>query len=315
MFIDTHIDTLWAMKKQNREFYESSDEGHIDLSRAQEANLLAGFFTGYPSNSTYTTEKMMADWVKMVNQPKNMMYQIKSFKDLENLEMQRNGNRMNEMEIGVILSLEGSSGIDTGLNRLYIYYQMGLRSIGLTWNEENQFATGQAQGEHRGLTGEGFDLLSAVEDLGIIIDVSHLNDKSFWDVLNNTNSPVIASHSNVRYLADHRRNLTREMIEAIHSSGGSIGINLCTHFLNDDAEKASMNDAIRMFGEIIKIADIKSVHLGADLDGAPLPRDMKDISSIPELFNNLKLDLNLSNNELNLIKKDNVKRIIKKIWN
>lgn len=314
MFIDTHLDTLWAMNKQKREFYELSKLGHVDLPRSQKANLLCGFFTGYPTDSAFVTEKMLAKWIQMVNDQRNKMRKITSFKQLQQLIGDRKDVEVKEREIGVVLHLEGAAGIDTELNRLHIFYEIGLRSMSLTWNEENQFATGQEQGENRGLTREGKDLLSVMEDLGIIIDVSHLNDKSFWDVINNTNSPIMATHSNVREIADHKRNLTRDMIQAIHDTKGSVGINLYKGFLSTNPDAATPKDAVKMFGEIIQIADVNTIHMGADLDGAELPEGILDITSLPGLFNKVQDEFSLTKEEMKKIKTDNVIRIMKYFW-
>lgn len=314
MFIDTHLDTLWAMNKQKRKFYEFSEKGHVDLPRAQKADLLCGFFTGYPTDSAFVTEKMLADWVKMVNDERNKIRKITSLKQIQKLIVDREGVKDIEREIGVVLHLEGAAGIDSELSRLYLYYEIGLRSMSLTWNEENQFATGQEQGENRGLTIEGKDLLSAMEDLGIIIDVSHLNDKSFWDVINNTNSPIMATHSNVREIANHKRNLTRDMVQAIHDTKGSIGVNLYKGFLSTNPDAATPYDAVKMFGEIIQITDVNTIHMGADLDGADLPDGILDITSLPGLFNSIRDEFSLSDVEMKKIKTENVIRIMKKIW-
>lgn len=314
MFIDTHLDTLWAMNKQKRKFYEFSEKGHVDLPRAQKADLLCGFFTGYPTDSAFVTEKMLADWVKMVNDERNKIRKITSLKQIQKLIVDREGVKDIEREIGVVLHLEGAAGIDSELHRLYLYYEIGLRSMSLTWNEENQFATGQEQGENRGLTIEGKDLLCAMEDLGIIIDVSHLNDKSFWDVINNTNSPIMATHSNVREIADHKRNLTRDMVQAIHDTKGSIGVNLYKGFLSTNPDAATPYDAVKMFGEIIQITDVNTIHMGADLDGADLPDGILDITSLPGLFDSIRDEFSLSDVEMKKIKTENVIRIMKKIW-
>lgn len=128
--------------------------------------------------------------------------------------------------------MEGAAGLDTSLNPLFIYHACGLRSLGLTWNEKNQFATGADGNSERGLTHEGLDLVSAAQDLGIIIDVSHLNDRSLQDLLDKTRKPLLASHSNLRKWADHKRNLSDDFVKAIADTGGSIGLNFCANFLS-----------------------------------------------------------------------------------
>ncbi|MCE7734424.1 MAG: hypothetical protein GPJ54_06065 [Candidatus Heimdallarchaeota archaeon] len=314
-WIDTHIDTLWAMQKEDREFYEFSEKGHIDLPRAQEADLLCGFFTGFPSDSQYVTENVLRKWLNMVNNPQNQFQRIYKYSDIETLSIDRaKSNSKSENKIGIVLHFEGAAGIDSELNRLYIYYDVGLRSMGITWNETNQFATGQEGNKDRGLTSYGFDLLDAMEGLGIMIDVSHLNDKSFWDVANNSNSPIYASHSNVRRIANHNRNLLDDMITTIADSGGSIGINLYKAFLENDPEKASIDSAVNMAREIVNLTGPNHLHMGADLDGATLSDDLTDIRDIPRVFDKIEENLELNSQEMNLIKRENVMRLMKNVW-
>lgn len=314
-WIDTHIDTLWAMEKEEREFYEISDKGHIDLSRAQTADLLCGFFTGFPSDSQYTTERVLRNWLNMINEPANKFQRIYNYNDIQNLISQRaSSSTTSDNKIGIVLHFEGAAGIDSELNRLYIYYNVGLRSMGITWNETNQFATGQEGNKDRGLTSYGFDLLDAMEGLGIMIDVSHLNDKSFWDVANHTNAPIYASHSNVRKIANHNRNLLDDMIVAIADSGGSIGLNLYKGFLETDPDNASIDSVVTMAREIVNLTSPKHLHMGADLDGAVLPDDLKDILDIPTVFDKIELGLGLNTQEMDLIKRQNVMRLMKKVW-
>ncbi len=314
MFIDTHLDTLWAMQREKRKFHEASKVGHVDLKRARKANLLCGFFTGYPTENQYVTEDMVQRWLKMTEEPRNKLLRINNTKDFEELLNSYLSNQSRNRKIGAVLHFEGAAGIDSELNRLYIYYECGLRSMSLTWNEANRFATGQLQGETRGLTQEGKDLLDAMESLGIIIDVSHLNDKSFWEVISHTNKPIMASHSNLRELADHKRNLTIEMVQAVADTNGSIGVNLCNVFLSTDPNEARSSSAIQMYGKLIEVAGIEHVHSGADLDGAPFPSDIKDITDLPGLFERVQSEYNLSEDETDEIRWKNVVRLIYECW-
>ncbi|MDH5645910.1 MAG: dipeptidase, partial [Candidatus Heimdallarchaeota archaeon] len=284
MYIDTHLDTRWALTRQDRSFSIRSSIGHIDLDRARDANLLCGFFTGYPTESQYSTESMLKDWIIMTNDPNNHFIRINQYQDLEkHLNLLKTGSTD---KIGSVLHFEGAAGIDTELNRLYIYYDLGLRSLGVTWNDTNQFATGVPGPIERGFTKEGLDLLDALNSLGIMVDVSHLNDTSFWDVINHSTGPVFASHSNLRKYADDPRNLTDEMVIAISDTGGSIGINLCKGFLSTDQAKhpANMGCAVSMIKEVIGLTSINSVHIGTDMDGCTLSDDLLDITSMPTFF-------------------------------
>ena len=156
-----------------------------------------------------------------------------------------------------------------------------------------------------------------METLGIAIDVSHLNDKSFWDVQSHTNKPIFASHSNVRKRASHMRNLKDDMIKAIAESGGSIGVNFCESFLSTDKEhKVNMHCAFEMIKEIIAITgSVNHVHIGSDFDGCKVPDDIKDVSNMPLFFSKLKEYLELSNEEIEKIQYKNIVRIIRNYWN
>ncbi len=313
MYIDTHLDTLWQMNKVDRIFSERSepDKGHIDLVKAKEGELFIGFFTGYPNNNSYSTESMLRKWIEFANEPKNKIQRIISKPDLKN----HYDNWQENKSLGAVLHFEGAAGIDTELNRLYIYHEMGLRSMGVTWNEQNQFATGLDGDPLRGFTKEGFDLLSAMEDLGIIIDVSHLNDLCFWDVVNTTNSPIIASHSNLRGVADHPRNLTDEMVQAIVDTGGSIGMNFCNAFLStEEGSPATRDHVFHMINEVIGLSDVNHVHIGSDFDGCKVPDDIKDVSTMTSFFTDLQAKYSMSDADIRKIESGNMIRIMNEVW-
>ena len=155
-----------------------------------------------------------------------------------------------------------------------------------------------------------------MQSLGILIDVSHLNDKSFWDVQSHCNMPIFASHSDVRKRAGHMRNLTDDMIKAIGESGGTIGINFADLFLYSGKDrKAIRQDAFEMAREIISLTgSTDHVHIGSDFDGATMPEDIKDISTMPDFFNNLQTYLDLSDEDIEKVQYKNMLRLIKNCW-
>ena len=333
MYIDTHLDTVWHTTVSGRKFHVFEGEnkkrekisfgigtlldkyGHVDLPRGREGELVIGFFTGFPSSNQYTTEKMVKDWILFMDNPQNQLVRIKTKYELITFIDEWKKSQPNKRKIGSVFALEGAAGIDSELNRLYLLYDIGLRSISLTWNEQNQFATGVLGDKNRGLTREGKDLIFIVEDLGIIIDISHLNDKSFWDVLSTSNSPIIASHSNYRGLANHPRNLTKEMIEAVKDTNGSIGLNLHSGFLSPNKpKKATIDTAVEMLRAMIEIAGTDHVHIGSDFDGSEPPQGIEDVSKIPTFFKLAKEKIGLSNYELEKIQYKNILRIINDVW-
>ncbi|MHA1984201.1 MAG: dipeptidase [Candidatus Hodarchaeales archaeon] len=317
MYIDTHVDVLYHMKAFMRKFSPQSDDGHIDLARARKGEFLAGFFAIFPTENSYYIDEGARRWLDFIADSNNHMRFIKNSNDLKKLITERKNEKSEEdKNIGAIMHIEGAAGIDTSLHKLYILYECGLRSIGLTWNETNHFATGTGGDKNRGLTKEGEDLISSMDDLGIILDVSHLNDKSFWDVVDKTNKPILASHSNLRKRANHRRNLTNEMVKEIAKTDGSIGINFHKGFLStDDEHPANRFCAMEMIQDIISITgNTDHVHIGSDFDGCSVPEDIKDVSFMPTFFLELKDRINLTNEEIEKIQYKNVMRVIESNW-
>ncbi|WP_306298993.1 dipeptidase [Bacillus sp. OV166] len=133
-------------------------------------------------------------------------------------------------KIGFLLSLEGAEPIGTDLSLLRVFYELGVRNLGLVWSRSNAVGYGSHfspidQGTKGGITHFGVKVIEEAEKLGMMIDVSHLNDEGFWDVIEMSKKPIIASHSNSRVLSNTMRNLTDEQMKAIASKGGVIGVN------------------------------------------------------------------------------------------
>ena len=156
--------------------------------------------------------------------------------------------------------------IDGVLSNLEYFYARGVRMICLNWNfingighpnftlsEKPDFKTPNTE---KGLTQFGIDVVKKMEKLGMIIDISHMSDKGFWDVYNNTTKPFIASHSNSRSVCNHVRNLTDDMIKALANRGGVMGLNFCTNFINEEAEVTYTNDIVKHALHIIEVGGI-----------------------------------------------------------
>ncbi|MZQ98250.1 MAG: membrane dipeptidase [Acidaminobacter sp.] len=164
----------------------------------------------------------------------------------------------------VVWGVEGLSGIGSDLGGLEALYDLGIRHMSLTWNEANPLATGVKQAPDRGLTALGFEAVRQIEALGILLDVSHLNEKSFWEVMSATSKPLIASHSNARALCDAARNLTDEQIRAIASTGGIIGINSYRDFIDLDPAKQTIERFVDHIDYIVSLVGVQHVGLGYD---------------------------------------------------
>ncbi|MBV7274080.1 dipeptidase [Clostridium thailandense] len=172
-------------------------------------------------------------------------------------------NIQNSGRLSIILGMEGLSGLEGNINIISLLYTLGVRHAMLTWNEENEFATGiGSKNLDRGVTELGIKALKRFEELGILIDVSHGNEKTFWDIYKNTTKPFIASHSNAYRICPSVRNLKDEQIKAIAKRKGIIGINAWSEFV--DTESPSAEKLAEHIDYITSLVGIDYVGLGFD---------------------------------------------------
>jgi membrane dipeptidase len=177
-----------------------------------------------------------------------------------------------EDQIGIMLSFEGVEPLQNDIHLLRIFYELGVRGIGLTWSRRNYAGDGAffkdlREGQKGGLTSFGVEVIEAAEALGMFIDVSHLNDEGFWDVMKFATRPVIASHSNCRALVDSMRNLSDEQIKVLAEKGGVIGMNALSAFtgdVSDSNKRLTAEDLLDHVDHIVKIVGVEYVGLGFD---------------------------------------------------
>jgi len=284
--IDGHTDYLLSLRETGRDFLIESTVGHVDLPRALRGGLRAMFSAVY----------IPSDWL-----PEGALsYTINAIDQLNTIVQRSNGRVMlvrnvvdlqrciQEGTFGAILHYEGAEAIDPDLCFLRLSYQLGLRSLGLTWSRPNIFAEGVGPlNRERGLTQLGRELVNECNRLGILLDVSHLNEAGFWDVLEYSQKPVVASHSNARALCPVERNLTDDQIRALYQKGGLIGINFHVGFLVEGAtrpEDVSLHQLIDHIDYIVGLTSIETVALGSDFDGATMPSELADATKLPALI-------------------------------
>ncbi len=218
-------------------------------------------------------------------------------------------------KIYAFLAVEGMEAL-AGPEDLDRLAALGLRLGTLTWNEENQFAAGAAQDPGKGLTGLGRRAVQRMEELGMLVDVSHLNDGGFWDVMRMAVRPVIASHSNCRALCGVPRNLTDEQLRAIRDSGGVVGLNVHHKFVHEDPERRTAETLALHAAHMAEVMGVEHVACGFDFcefmgpgnDGAA---GLEDCGGVPRLFRALE-DLGMSAAERNMIARENFLRILAK---
>ncbi|WP_050069880.1 dipeptidase [Anaerosalibacter massiliensis] len=169
-----------------------------------------------------------------------------------------------EDKINILIGMEGLTSIEDNVNLIETYYNdIGLRHASLTWNKRNMLASGVGD-DTNGVTSLGIKAIEKIEELGILLDVSHLNEKSFWDIVSIASGPIIASHSNARYFANVKRNLNDEQLLAIAKSGGLVGVNSVSVFVNDDRNKQKIDDLIDQIDYIKRLIGIEHIGFGFD---------------------------------------------------
>ena len=181
-----------------------------------------------------------------------------------------------------LLSIEGAELLDCDIRRLDTAYDWGVRLLNPVWNYANRLSGSNAQQPEQGLTAYGRDFLQRMEELSIYVDVSHLSDAGFWDVVRLSRRPVVASHSNSRAVCPHRRNLTDDMFRAIRDSGGVAGLNYYQHFVGDDP---TMEGLVRHVEHFLELDGERSLCLGGDMDGCELlAGGMRGLEDVPLLW-------------------------------
>lgn len=175
-----------------------------------------------------------------------------------------------EGKIGFLLSLEGAEPIGHDVSLLQVFYQLGVRNLGLVWSRRNAVGEGSyfspvREGKKGGISAFGIKVIEEAERIGMTIDVSHLNDEGFWDVMEVAKKPIIASHSNARVLANTMRNLTNEQMKAIASTGGVIGVNAVNLLVALEDENSHLAKFIDHVDYIVNLVGINSVGIGLDL--------------------------------------------------
>lgn len=195
-------------------------------------------------------------------------------------------DRLQEGEIGAMLTLEGVDAIGNDLKKLTILHQLGVRSIGLTWNNANLAADGAGEARGAGLTTFGREIVQFNNEHKILTDVSHLCEKAFWDVMEEAKYPI-ASHSNAKALCDHPRNLSDEQAKAMFDKNGMIHVVYCPPFVKAEGE-VTIADLIKHIDHFCSLGGVKQIGLGSDFDGISTKiLNLEDASMQPNLINEL----------------------------
>ena len=282
--IDGHCDTITKIMDHGQLL--SKNDFHVDIEKLRTFENSVQFFAVYLEEESKLTEPLKHTlgyidyFYGQLALNCGEIGLVRSSKDIEtNLESGR---------LSALLSIEGGEALEGELENLKLLYDRGVRCLTLTWVRENDIGAGS--GLPGGLTDFGKNVVLKMNELGMIVDVSHLNDEGFWDVVRSCRKPFIASHSNAKKLCPHKRNLEDDQIKAIAASNGVIAVTLVKQFLNCEPEKAGIDDVLAHIDYILGVAGEDYLALGSDFDGFSLgpPRGFEDITRYAGLYEKLK---------------------------
>ena len=307
---DFHCDTALMLLGDdlNQAGSLRKNSGHIDLERAVKlggyAQCFACFTTDIPEllhgiSPIVLFERELATIQREVDKNSDLISIAYSVDEIE--ENRANG------KMSAILTLEGTAGIDYNPALLEDLWAIGFRVTSLGWNEKNPLTGSNVTGG--GLTDLGREYVKEAQRLGMRIDVSHISDEGFWDIMKITEAPILATHSNSRAVHNHSRNLTDDMFRAIRETGGVAGYNACRDFTGENPNLDTVCDHILHFMELDP--DGKHIALGGDLDGVEaMPDGFEGVQSYPALARKL-LDRGLTEENVMDIFWNNAIRVMK----
>ena len=316
-YIDMDCDTLEKAWHQKTKDIHHIKETMLNIKSLQQAACQTQFFAIFMQPITKIRPVSDKDYIKELRNifentikphPKDLVW-IKQKSDLALCEK--------ENKLGAVLTLEDGRYVNSQLDKLNELYQYGIRLITLTWNHENCFgfpASNDSVIMNRGLTEFGKGAISQMNELGILIDVSHLSDGGFYDVAKISKKPFAASHSNCRTLCNHPRNLTDDMIRMMGNKGGVIGVNFYPYFLDDDRNPKSTKELIaKHLRHMITVGGIECAAIGTDFDGIEGNIEINEPTKMQNLFEFL-LDHGFTNNEVEHIAYKNIQRVLKDVF-
>lgn len=323
---DGHNDTL--TRDDAGDFVSGRDGGHLDLPRARAGGLAGGIFAIF----TATPGEEDVPLATPIGQDVATPHAARAAGRLLALERAghvRIARRAGDLDaaladgvLAAVLHLEGAEAIDPGLEALELWHATGLRSLGPVWSRPNAFGHGVpfafpgSPDTGPGLTGAGKALVRRCAELGVAVDLSHLNEAGFWDVARLASGPLIASHSGVHALSPATRNLTDAQLDAIAAADGLVGIVFAVPFLRADGADDADTPLATLVAHIRYAADrIGTAHvaLGSDFDGATVPAELGDAAGLPRLLEALRAD-GFSADEVAAIAWGNWRRVLERAW-
>ena len=326
-FIDLHCDTLqlYAYDRVSAgDLFQN--ECAVDFLRMKEAGMSAQFFAMFmpvPGHCDYLKHPeiyrdgklwdegfltvLYRGFKQSIEEHSDLVSHVSTWTDYENARR--------EGKLSAFLTVEDGRAVDGKMENLQALRRAGVSLISLTWNFRNCFGSPNSRDPKvmaEGLTEFGKKAITEMNDLGIIVDVSHLSDGGFYDVAALCKKPFVASHSNARALSPHPRNLTDEMIKILADKGGVMGLNFCPAFLlsTGEGEDSRIEDMVRHLEHIRKVGGSEAIALGGDLDGIGGKLEIDSCDKVVQLFDALK-QREFTEEELDKLAFKNVERVLR----
>jgi len=281
--IDAHCDTvgLFTSNRASYDFACHNKIGHVDLPRLKEAGVKVQVFALYarkdhnaPVSLRYCLRLLESYFDTMERLPESVQT-IYTVDDLAEV--------IRGPKTGALLSIEGGEALEGELAVLRILFRLGVRGLGLTWNWKNELAFGVMENDPgEGLTELGKKAIKEMNNLGMLVDLAHINEKGFYEAIEISDSPVVVSHANAKALYDHPRNLSDEQLRELKAAGGVIGLSCCPYFIASD--NPTIERLLDHFEHVAEVIGPEHLGVGSDFDGISetIP-GLADVSALPRL--------------------------------
>jgi len=335
---DGHNDALLRLHRAGGGldgFLVGDAEGHVDLPRARRGGFAGGLFAVFVPGEKLDEPEGVTSYALPLSAPidpaaareitdtiVDLLFRLEAE---DGLRVVRNAagleSCLNERTIGAVLHFEGAEAIASP-DDLERRYEQGLRSLGLVWSRPNRYAEGVpfrfpgSPDTGPGLTAAGRELVRDCNRLGILLDLSHLNLRGFFDVAVVSDAPLVASHSNAHAVCAATRNLTDEQLDAIASTGGIVGVNFAVSFLRPDGLQDSDTPIEVVVAQVDYLVDrmgIDHVGFGSDFDGAKIPDAIADAAGLPALIEALR-PRGYDDDALTKLAHGNWLRVLRETW-
>ncbi|MDD4401675.1 MAG: dipeptidase [Desulfitobacteriaceae bacterium] len=309
---DGHCDSLGDYLTAKRTLKYSSEGGHWDLQKAKEGNVALQFMAAFieseykPDRAVWRGFQLLDAANRFIKENTDAVFPVLNKDNLRKVA--------NKPKIGIIIGVEGGEILGDNILMLDKIFQLGVRVLGLTWNQQNAigYGIGASNQKEEGLTLFGRQVIKRLNELGMLIDVSHLNEPGFWDVLECSQFPIVASHSCAEAICPHPRNLTDQQLKSLAANGGVVGINFNPPFLTRNPV-AKREDVVRHISYIAEVAGIETVGLGSDFDGiSDVPEKLTDAAQFPGLAQDL-LKAGFSTEDVRKIFNKNLIRLLSSV--